>query len=114
MRRDIVLRILGYWVAFGLGSLVGVWVVGAHAGTCSTQLIELSTDQLTQAVQSAVPAAITGSGQVEFKIDLTGIHIHADSMLQGQSFDTTIPAVVRGSPLTLDVSTRVLSQAFGR
>ena len=113
MRRDIVLRVLGYWLAFGLGSLAGAWVVGAHPGSCNTQLIELSADQLTQAVQSALPAAVTGSGQVEFQIGLTGIHIHADSMFKGQSFDTTIPAVVRGSPLTLDVSSRILSQSFG-
>ncbi len=110
MRRNLLLRILGYWAAFGVGSLVGAWVVGAHPGSCSTQVIELSADQLTQAVQSAVPAAVTGSGQVEFKIDVTGIHIHADSMLNGQTFDTTLPAVVRGSPITLDVSTRVLTQ----
>jgi len=114
MRRALLLRILGYWFAFGLGSLAGAWIVGGHPGTCSTQLIEVSTDQLTQAVRAALPAAVTGSGEVDFDLSATGIRVHADSAYRGQSFDTTIPAVVRGSPATVRISSRVLANMFSQ
>lgn len=114
MPRGLLFRILGYWFAFGLGSLTGAWIVGGHAGACSTQLIEVSTDQLIQAVQSALPAAATGSGKVVFGLDVKGIHIHADSAFQNQSFDATLPAVVRGSPITVEVSSRLLAGMFSR
>jgi mannose/fructose/N-acetylgalactosamine-specific phosphotransferase system component IIC len=112
MQRGVLLRVVGYWFVFGLGTLAGAWIVGAHAGACSTQLIEVSTDQVTQAVVAALPAAATGSGVVVFKLDVTGIHVHADSAFKDQNFDTTIPAVVRGSPITLEVSSRVLAGMF--
>ena len=110
MQRAVLVRVLSYWFTFGLGSLVGAWIIGAHAGVCSTQLIEVSTDQVTQAVVAALPAAATGSGQVEFRLDATGIHVHADSAFKDQSFDTTIPAVVRGSPMTIEVRSALLAR----
>jgi hypothetical protein len=110
MRRALVLRIVGYWFAFGLGGLVGGWIVGGHAGQCNVRLVEVSADQVTQAVQQALPAAATGSGEVEFRLDVTGLHVHAASAFKDQDFDTTIPAVVRGSPTTVEVSARILSQ----
>jgi hypothetical protein len=112
MQRALLFRVVSYWFVFGLGSLVGAWIVGAHAGACSTQLSEVSTDQVTQAVEAALPVAATGSGEVVFNLDVTGIHVHADSAFKGQDFDTTIPAVVRGSPVTLEVRSRVLAQMF--
>jgi len=110
MNRTLVLRVVGYWVAFGLGSLVGGWIVGGHARGCSTQLIEVDGNQVTQAVESALPAAATGSGEVELTLDVTGIHVRASSAFKGQDFDQTIPAVVRGSPLTLDIRSDILTR----
>jgi len=53
-------------------------------------------------------------GAVAFHLDATGIQVHADSMFANQTFDTRVPALVRGSRLTIEVSTRLLRRMLGR
>jgi len=110
MRRPWIVRLLGLWIAFGLGSLAGAWIAGGHAHGCQTSLIEVNTDDVENAVEAALPVAATGSGTVSLTLDLTGMHVHADSTLANQSYDRTIAAVVRGAPVTVEVSSSVLTQ----
>lgn len=114
MRRMLIVRLLALWVAFGLGTAVGGWIVGHHAGECDARLLEADTDRLLEAAQAALPAAITGSGVVVFGLDSTGIRVHADSMFANQTYDARIPALVRGSRMTFEVSSRLLRRMLAR
>jgi hypothetical protein len=114
MRRELVVRLVSLWLAFGMGAALGGWIVSRNIGSCSTQVIDLDVDALTNAAQAAIPAATTGSGMVEFNFDPTGIRVHADSMFASQSYDGRVLAVVRGTPEKLEVSTKLLRRIFGR
>jgi hypothetical protein len=108
MRRTVVIRLLSLWLAFGLGAALGGWFVSRNVGVCDTKIVDLDIDGLTGAAQNALPEAVTGSGMVTFKLDLTGVHVHADSMFANQSYDRRVVAIVRGSPTTLEISTKLL------
>lgn len=108
MRRALIVRILVVWVVFGLGLAVGALVAGRHAVQCATQIVDFDIDGLTSAAQSALPAAATGSGNVSFTLDVTGIRVHADSMFANQTYDARVAALVHGSPVTLDVRSSLL------
>jgi hypothetical protein len=114
MTRALIVRLLSLWVAFGLGSFVGGLIVSHYLGKCETRLIDLDTDALTNAAQAALPAAMTGSGAVSFSMDPTGVRVHADSMFENQSYDTRIPAIVRGSPVTVEISSQLLRRMLAR
>lgn len=110
MRRAIVTRLLSLWLAFGLGATVGGWIVGRYLGSCDVKIIDVDTDALTSAAQSALPGAVTGSGIVVFTLDPTGIRVQSNSIFANQSFDTRVLAVIRGSPVKLEVSTKLLQK----
>jgi hypothetical protein len=114
MRRALIVRLFTLWIAFGLGTALGAWVVGRHAGVCSTRIVETNSDALMAAAQAALPAAVSGSGVVSFTLDPTGIRVHADSAFANQSYDTRVPALVRGSSMTVEVSSRLLSRMIAR
>jgi hypothetical protein len=114
MTRALIVRLLALWVAFGLGSLVGALIASHYLGKCETRMIDVDTDALMNAAQAALPATMTGSGAVSFSMDPTGIRVHADSMFENQSYDTKIPAVVRGSPVTVEISSQLLRRMLAR
>jgi hypothetical protein len=113
VRRLWLGRFWAIWVAFGLGTAVGALVMEHYLGHCDVRLVNVDTDALTRATQAALPAAITGSGVVVYTLDPTGIRVHADSLFQNQTYDQRILAVVRGSPVTLEVSSRLLQRLMG-
>lgn len=114
MRRTLMVRLLALWIAFGLGAAVGGWVVSRHAGVCDTAIVDLNIDGLTNAAQAALPAAATGSGEVAFILDFTGIRVHADSIFVNQTYDARVAAVVRGSPATLKIGSKLLRRMLTR
>jgi hypothetical protein len=114
MRRELIVRLVSLWVAFGLGAALGGWVISRNLSSCSAQVVDLDVDALTNAAQAAIPAATTGSGMVEFNLDPTGIRVHADSMFANQSYDRRVLAVVHGTPEKLEISTKLLRRIFGR
>lgn len=114
MRRPLVIRLVGLWLAFSLGAILSGWFVSRNAAACDAKIIDLDTDGLTSAAQAALPAAVTGNGMVIFKIDATGVRVHADSLFENQSYDSRVLAVVRGSPVTLEISTKLLRRMLGR
>jgi hypothetical protein len=114
MRRPLVVRLISLWLAFSLGAVLAGWFVSRNAVACDAKIMDLDTDALTSAAQAALPAAVTGSGMVTFKVDVTGIRVHADSLFENQSYDSRVLAVVRGSPVTLEISTKLLRRMLGR
>ena|SRR5262252_1836640 len=110
MRQATVLRFLSLWLAFALGATLGGWVVSRYVGSCDTKIIDVDMQALTNAAQAAVPGAVTGSGVVVFTLDPSGIRVQSDSMFANQSFDTRVLAVVRGSPVKLEISTKLLQK----
>jgi hypothetical protein len=108
--RELIVRL----VAFGLGSLVGALIAGHYLGKCQTRLVDIDTDTLLNDAQAALPAAMTGSGAVSFSFGLTGIRVHADSIFENQSYDAQIPAIVQGSPLTVEISSQLLRRMLSR
>ena len=114
MRRPLVVRLVSLWLAFSLGAVLAGWFVSRNAAACDAKIMDLDTDGLTSAAQAALPAAVTGSGMVTFKLDVTGVRVHADSVFENQSYDGRVLAVVRGSPVTLEISTRLLRRMLGR
>ena len=113
MARSVIRRFLPLYIAFGLGAAIGGFVVSRFEGACDTQIVDLDVPGLTSATQAAMPAALTGSGQVTFTLDVTGIRVHADSVFENQTYDSRVLAVVRGSPLKLDVSAKLLRRILG-
>jgi len=114
MRRALVIRLVSLWPAFSLGAVLGGWFVSRNLSACDAKIMDLDVDGLTSAAQAAFPAAVTGSGTVTFNIDVTGVRVHADSLFQNQSYDSRVLAVVRGSPVTLEISTKLLRRMLGR
>lgn len=114
MRREVFRRLLPLWVAFGIGSLIGSLITSHYLGKCDARLVEVDTNALTSAAVAALPAAMTGGGAVSFTLNPLGIRVHADSLFQNQSYDTTIPAVIKGPSMTIEVSTQLLRQMLGR
>jgi len=110
MRRPLLTRLLSLWLAFGLGASVGGWFVSRYIGACDAKIIDVDMAGLTSAVQAAVPGAVTGSGVVVFTVDPTGIRVQSESTFTNQSFDAHVLAVTRGSPVKLEISTKVLQQ----
>ena len=82
--------------------MAALLVAGASAQT--------DLDALTNAAQGALPGAVTGSGVVVFTLDPTGIRVQSDSMFANQTFDTRVLALTRGSPVKLEVSTKLLQK----
>ena len=113
MKRWIA-RVLIVWVVFGLGVAVGAWVAGRHAAECKTQIVDFDIDGLTNAAQSALPAAATGSGTVTFTLDVTGIRVHADSMFANQTYEWRVAALVHGSPVTLELRSGLIRRLLAR
>jgi hypothetical protein len=113
MGRPVVMRFLSLWVAFSLGAALGGWVVSRYLGACDVKITDADTDALVNAAQAAVPGAMTGSGFVIFTIDPAGIRVQSDSMFQDQSFDSRVLAVTRGSPVKLEISTKLLQKLVG-
>ena len=109
-----MLQLLALWVAFGLGSAVGSWLTSRYVSACDAKIVDVDTDSLTSAAQQALPGAITGSGVVVFTVSPTGIRVQSDSMFANQSFDTRVLAVVRGSPVKLEMSTKLLQKLLSR
>jgi len=101
-------RWLLLWLAFALGTGIGAFVENRLAGSCDVKVIDLDTDGLVAATQAAIPAALTGSGFVRFTLSPTGVRVQGDSMFENQSFDQRLLAVVQGSPVTVEVSTKLL------
>jgi hypothetical protein len=114
MRRALVIRLVSLWLAFSLGAVLAGWFVSRNAAACDAKIMDLDVDGLTSAAQAALPAAVTGSGMVTFNIDVTGVRVHADSLFENQSYDSRVLAVVRGSPVTLEISTKLLRRMLGR
>lgn len=114
MRRPLVMRLVSLWLAFSLGAIVSGWIVSRTMAACDARIVDLDTDGLTSAAQAALPAAVTGSGMVIFNIDATGVRVHADSLFENQSYDNRVLAVVRGTPVTLEISTKLLRRLLGR
>ena len=114
MRRALIIRFLTLWVAFGLGALVSGWIVSRHAAECKATIVELDNDGFINAAQGALPAAATGPGVVEFKLEFNRILVHADSMFTNQTYDASVAALVQGSPITVDVSTKLLRRMLAR
>ena len=110
MSRPVILRFLSYWLAFGLGASVGGLFVGHYIGACDAKVIDVDWDALSAAAQSAVPGALTGSGFVVFTLDPAGIRVQSDSMFTNQSVDIRVLAVTRGSPVKLEISTKLLQK----
>jgi hypothetical protein len=110
MGKPMLKRFLTLWLAFGLGSGLGSWLTSRYIGVCDAKIIDVDTDALTTAAQQALPGAITGSGVVVFTLSPTGIRVESDSMLANQSFDTRVLAIARGSPVKLEISTKLLQK----
>ncbi len=110
MRRPVVIRILSLWLAFGIGASVGGFFVSRYLGACDAKVVDVDLDALTNAAQGALPGAVTGSGVVVFTLDPTGIRVQSDSMFANQTFDTRVLALTRGSPVKLEVSTKLLQK----
>jgi hypothetical protein len=110
MRRPVLMRFLSLWIAFSLGATLGGWIVSRYLGACDVKVLDADTDGLTSAIQAAVPGAMTGPGFVVFTIDPTGIRVQSDSIFENQSYDNRILAVVRGSPVKLEISTKLLQK----
>ena len=114
MRRELIVRLLVVWFIFGLGISLGYWIGGRRATECKTQLVDFDNDGLTSAALAALPAATTGSGTVTFTLDLTGIRVHAESALPNQTYDARVAAVIRGSPVTLELPSTLLRRLLTR
>jgi hypothetical protein len=114
MRRDLMIRLVALWVAFGLGTGVGALITAHYLGKCDVRLVDTDTDALINAAQAALPAAMTGGGAVSFSFNPVAIHVHADSAFENQDYDSEIPAVVRGAPVTVEVSTQLLRRMLSR
>jgi hypothetical protein len=112
--RNVLVRLLPLWVAFSLGAGAGALVAGHYLGTCRVQIADADAAALESAAAAALPAAMTGSGAVSFDLDPAGIRVHADSLFQNQSYDTRILAVVRGAPVTVEVSAQLLRRMLAR
>jgi hypothetical protein len=112
MRQAFWKRFVPLWLAFGVGMAAGVWLASRH-GTCRVQLYDVNTDAFVAAVQSATVAATTGSGTVSFDLGSGSIRIQAESAFENQSYDQTLPALVRGSPMSINVSSRLLTRLSG-
>ncbi len=104
----MVMRLLSLWLAFGLGASLGGWLVSRYLGACDVKIVDIDMDALVNAAQGALPGAVTGSGAVVFTLNPTGIRVQSDSMFANQTFDAHVLAVVRGSPVKLEVSTKLL------
>ena len=113
MRRALIVRILVVWLAFGLGAAAGAWIVEHNAAACKTQLVDFDIGGLENAALSALPAAETGSGIVTFALEPTGIHVHADSAFANQTFDARVAALVRGSPVTIEMRADLVQRLLG-
>lgn len=114
MRRPLIARLLSLWIAFSLGGVLGGWLVARNLSACDAKISDLDTAGLTSALQNAAAAAVTGSGFVTVKLDVTGVRVHADSLFANQSYDSRVLAVIRGSPVTLELSTKLLQQTLPR
>jgi len=114
MGRRLMVRLLALWFAFGVGTAFGWWIASRHATMCRTQIVDFDIDGLTNAAVAALPAAATGPGTVTFALDLTGIHVHADSAFVDQTYDAKVAALVRGSPVTLELRRDLLRRLLSR
>lgn len=114
MRRNILTKVLPLWFAFSIGATIGAIITGHLLGKCQVHIVDLDTDKLENAVQAALPAAMTGSGAVSLSVGVTGVKVHADSIFENQSYDADIPAIVRGSPVTVEISTQLLRRMLSR
>lgn len=112
MQRPVLLRFLPVYVAFSLGATIGALIAAHFLGKCDTTIVDVDTNALQQAIVAAIPAAVSGSGLVSISIDVTGIRVHADSVFQNQSYDSRLPAIIRGSPVTIELSTQLLRRTF--
>jgi hypothetical protein len=110
MQRALWMRLLSLWFAFSLGGAVGGLIVSHYIGSCDAKLIDVDTDALTNAIQTAAPGALTGSGFVELTFEPTGIRVHSDSVFTNQGYDGTVLAVTRGSPIKIEISAKLLQK----
>jgi gamma-glutamyl:cysteine ligase YbdK (ATP-grasp superfamily) len=105
---------LPLWIAFSLGAGAGALVASHYLGKCQVRIVDADTAALESAATAALTAAMTGSGAVSFDLDPAGIRVHADSLFENQSYDTRILAVVRGAPVTVEVSAQLLRRMLAR
>lgn len=106
--------VLPLWFAFSIGATIGAIITSHLLGKCQVRIVDLDTDKFENAVQAALPAAMTGSGAVSLSVGVTGVTVHADSIFQDQSYNAEIPAIVRGSPVTIEISTQLLRRILSR